>query len=174
LAIFVIILLVEKSLTLPFILVAVIELAIFINLGLPHYMGSQLPFIAPILISTIQLGATVDYAILMTTRYRKERTAGIEKKQAIGDAVEASCKSIFVSAMSFFAATFGVGMYSNIDMISSLCILMARGALISMTCVIFLLPSLLLIFDGLIEKTTDVIHFRKASDGRGKEALAHI
>ena len=172
--IFLIIALVFKSISLPVLLVAVIEFGIMINMGIPFYTGTRLPFIANIIIGTIQLGSTVDYAILLTTRYRKDRTAGIEKKQAIGDAVEASCKSVFVSAMSFFAATFGVGMYSNIDMISSLCILMARGALISMTCVIFLLPSLLLIFDGLIEKTTDVIHFRKASDGRGKEALAHI
>ena len=107
-----------------------------------------------LMIGTIQLGATVDYAILMTTRFRRNRSAGSDKKASITDAVESSAKSIVVSALSFFAATFGVGLYSNIDMISSLCVLMSRGALISMICVIFLLPSLLLIFDSVISKTT--------------------
>lgn len=152
--IFVIIALVFKSLSLPFILVAVIELGIFINLGIPAYTGTQLPFIASIVVSTIQLGSTVDYAILLTTRYRRERCDGVEKHQAVSDALGTSAKSIVTSALAFFAATFGVGMYSNIDMISSLCILMARGALISMTCVLFVLPSMLLLFDKVISKTT--------------------
>ena len=153
-AIFLIILFVLQSLSLPFILVGCIELAIFINLGIPFYTGTVMSFIDSICISTIQLGATVDYAILLTTRYRRERCAGNEKKEALRIAVETSAKSIVISALSFFAATFGVGIYSNIDMISSLCVLMARGALISMVCVIFLLPSLLLIFDSIINKTT--------------------
>ncbi len=154
LAIFVIILLVEKSLTLPFILVAVIELAIFINLGLPHYMGSQLPFIAPILISTIQLGATVDYAILMTTRYKDERASGKKKKDAVTAALAASTPSVIVSGMGLFAATFGVAVYSNIDIVRSMCMLLSRGALISMVCVLLFLPALLMLFDGLIRHTT--------------------
>ena len=152
--IFLIIALVFKSVSLPVLLVAVIESGIMINMGIPYYTGTKLPFIANIVLGTIQLGATVDYAILLTTRYRRERCAGTAKKEAIRIAVETSAKSIVVSALSFFAATFGVGLYSNIDMISSLCVLMARGALISMVCVIFLLPSLLLIFDSLINKTT--------------------
>lgn len=152
--IFIIIAFVFKSITLPVILVAVIEFGIMLNMGIPYYTGTKLPFIANIVIGTIQLGATVDYAILMTTRFRRNRTAGMEKRTAIKDAVENSAKSIVVSALSFFAATFGVGLYSNIDMISSLCVLMSRGALISMVCVIFLLPSLLLIFDSVISKTT--------------------
>ena len=152
--IFIIIAFVFKSITLPVILVAVIEFGIMLNMGIPYYTGTKLPFIANIVIGTIQLGATVDYAILMTTRFRRNRTAGMEKRSAIKDAVENSAKSIVVSALSFFAATFGVGLYSNIDMISSLCVLMSRGALISMVCVIFLLPSLLLIFDTVISKTT--------------------
>ena len=152
--IFLIIAAVFKSISLPVILVAVIESGIMMNMGIPYFTGTKLPFIANIVIGTIQLGATVDYAILLTTRYRRERCNGTEKKEALRIAVETSAKSIVVSALSFFAATFGVGMYSNIDMISSLCVLMARGALISMVCVIFLLPSLLLIFDSLINKTT--------------------
>ena len=143
-----------KSVSLPVILVSVIECGIMVNMSIPYYTGTKLPFIAGIVIGTIQLGATVDYAILMTTRYRRERCAGNEKKEALRIAVETCAKSIVVSALSFFAATFGVGIYSNIDMISSLCVLMARGALISMVCVIFLLPSLLLIFDSIINKTT--------------------
>ena len=154
LAIFVIILLVEKSLSLPFILISVIELAIFINLGLPHYMGQSLPFIAPICISTIQLGATVDYAILMTTRYKSERASGKTKREAVQIALSTSTPSIIVSGMGLFAATFGVAVYSDIDIISSMCMLMARGAIISMLCVLLILPALLMLCDGLIRHTT--------------------
>ncbi len=153
-AIFLIIALVEKSLTLPFILIAVIEAAIFVNLGLPHYLGQNLPFIAPICISTIQLGATVDYAILMTTRYKAERISGADKRQAVRTALTASIPSIIVSGMGLFAATFGVALYSELDIISSMCMLMARGALISMVSVIFTLPALLLLCDRLICATT--------------------
>ncbi|MBR6918597.1 MAG: MMPL family transporter, partial [Clostridia bacterium] len=154
LAIFVIIALVEKSVSLPFILISVIELAIFINLGLPHYLGQSLPFIAPICISTIQLGATVDYAILMTTRYKTERIRGAGKRDAVRTALATSVPSIIVSGTGLFAATFGVAMYSDIDMIASMCMLMARGALISMFMVILALPALLLLFDRVICKTT--------------------
>lgn len=153
-AIFVIIALVEKSISLPFILIAVIELAIFINLGLPHYFGESLPFIAPICISTIQLGATVDYAILMTTRYKSERIAGQSKKDSILTALSTSIPSIIVSGMGLFAATFGVAVYSDIDIISSMCMLMARGAVVSMFCVIFILPALLMLCDKLVCVTT--------------------
>ena len=153
-AIFLIIALVEKSFTLPFILIAVIEAAIFVNLGLPHYLGQSLPFIAPICISTIQLGATVDYAILMTTRYKVERLGGADKKKAVHTALAASVPSIIVSGMGLFAATFGVALYSDIDIISSMCMLMARGALISMASVIFVLPALLLLCDRLVCATT--------------------
>ena len=154
LAIFVIIALVEKSISLPFILISVIELAIFINLGLPHYLGQSLPFIAPICISTIQLGATVDYAILMTTRYKEERMGGRDKRKSVGIALASSIPSVIVSGMGLFAATFGVAVYSNIDIISAMCMLMARGAVVSMLSVIFILPSLLLLCDGLICVTT--------------------
>ena len=154
LAIFVIILLVERSISLPFILVAVIELAIFINLGLPHITGQSLPFIAPIVISTIQLGATVDYAILMTTRYKAERAAGQPKKDAVTTALATSTPSIIVSGMGLFAATFGVAMYSQIDIVRSMCMLLSRGALISMVCVLLFLPALLMLCDGLIRHTT--------------------
>lgn len=153
-AIFVIIAIVEKSISLPIILVAVIELAIFINLGIPHYIGESLPFIAPICISTIQLGATVDYAILMTTRYKKERSLGNDKKAAVTIALETSIPSIIVSAMGLFAATVGVAIYSDVDMIGSLCALMARGAIISMLCVILILPALFMLADKLIGVTT--------------------
>lgn len=153
-AIFVIIAIVEKSFSLPFILIAVIELAIFINLGLPYYLGQSLPFIAPICISTIQLGATVDYAILMTTRYKAERLGGQDKHGAVTTALAASIPSIIVSGMGLFAATFGVAVYSNIDIISSMCMLMARGAVVSMLCVIFILPALLTLCDKLICATT--------------------
>ena len=153
-AIFVIIALVERSISLPFILIAVIELAIFINLGLPHYLGQSLPFIAPICISTIQLGATVDYAILMTTRYKAERISGRSKRSSIGIALTTSIPSIIVSGMGLFAATFGVAVYSDIDIISSMCMLMARGAVVSMLCVIFILPALLMLLDRVICKTT--------------------
>ena len=152
--IFLIIAFVFRSASLPFILIATIYLGITINMAVPFFTGREVPFIANIVIGTIQLGSTVDYAILMTTRYRRDRTRGVEKQKAVEDAVQASAKSILVSAMSFFAATFGVGMYSNIDVIRSLCILMARGAIISMGCVIFVLPSLLLTFDKLITKTS--------------------
>lgn len=154
LAIFAIILLVEKSLTLPVILIAVIELAIFINLGLPHYLGQSLPFIAPICISTIQLGATVDYAILMTTRYKAERTGGKSKFDAISNALSASLPSIMVSGLGLFAATFGVAVYSDIDIIRSMCMLMARGALVSVACVVLFLPALLMLLDKIVRHTT--------------------
>ena len=153
-AIFVIILLVEKSLSLPVILIAVIELAIFINLGLPHYLGQSLPFIAPICISTIQLGATVDYAILMTTRYKAERVSGKSKYEAVSTALATSVPSIIVSGMGLFAATFGVAVYSNIDIVSSMCMLMARGALISVASVILMLPAFLMLLDGVVRHTT--------------------
>ncbi len=152
--IFLIILCVLKSISLPVILVAVVEFAIFINMGIPAYTGTSLPFIASIVIGTIQLGATIDYAILMTTRYKKERRKGVSKTQAVEIALSSSIKSIIVSALGFFAATFGVGVYSSIDMISSLCNLMARGAIISMLTVIFVLPSMLMLFDKIICKTT--------------------
>ena len=159
LAIFLIIALVEKSFSLPVILISVIEAAIFINLGLPHYLGSSLPFIAPICISTIQLGATVDYAILMTTRYKHERIAGAEKKDAVLTALSTSIPSIIVSGMGLFAATFGVAVYSDIDIISSMCMLMARGAVISVLMVVFTLPAMLMLFDKVICKTTfDMLH----------------
>lgn len=153
-AIFIIIALVEQSLTLPFILIAVIEAAIFINLGLPHYLGDSLPFIAPICISTIQLGATVDYAILMTTRYKKERIEGNDKVSSIKTALATSIPSIIVSGMGLFSATFGVAVYSDIDMISSMCILLARGAIISVVMVVLTLPAMLMLFDKIIIKTT--------------------
>ena len=154
LAIFIIIALVEKSLSLPFILISVIEVAIFINLGLPHYLGQSLPFIAPICISTIQLGATVDYAILMTTRYKAERIRGNGKKDAVWTALFTSIPSIIVSGMGLFAATVGVAIYSDIDIIGSMCMLMARGAIVSMLAVIFILPALLLLCDKIICATT--------------------
>lgn len=154
LAIFVIIALVQKSISIPFILIAVIELAIFVNLGLPHYLGQSLPFIAPICISTIQLGATVDYAILMTTRYKAERLGGQNKHQAVTTALAASIPSVIVSGVGLFAATFGVALYSDIDIISSMCMLMARGAAISVVCVILILPALFMLCDKLICATT--------------------
>ncbi len=173
LAIFVIIALVEKSVSLPFILIAVIELAIFINLGLPHYLGQNLPFIAPICISTIQLGATVDYAILMTTRYKTERLGGKDKRWSVYTALVTSIPSIVVSGMGLFAATFGVALYSDIDMISSMCMLMARGAVISMVMVILALPALLMLCDRVVCATTaGMTHLRKTgaarSDTEGK------
>ena len=150
--IFIIVALVFKSISLPVILVAVIEFAIFINMGIPYYTGAVLPFIASIVIGTIQLGATVDYAILMTNRYKRERASGKEKKLAAKDALTATMKSVIVSACTFFGATFGVGVYSSIDMISSLCLLMARGAIVSMFCVICILPAMYILFDKLIVK----------------------
>lgn len=152
--VFVIILLLFKSVTIPVILVGVIEFAIFVNMGIPFYTGTKLPFVASIVIGTIQLGATVDYAILMTTRYQRERSRGAGKFDAITTAHKFSAQSIIVSALSFFAATIGVGLYSNIDMISSLCILMARGALISMVVVVLILPSLFMVFDKIIVRTS--------------------
>ena len=154
------------SFTLPFILIAVIELAIFINLGLPHYLGQSLPFIAPICISTIQLGATVDYAILMTTRYKSERLAGNDKRASVVTALATSIPAIIVSGMGLFAATFGVAVYSDIDIISSMCMLMARGAVVSMLCVIFILPALLMLCDRAVCATTlDLRVLRKNKKG---------
>lgn len=152
--IFIIIAFVFKSISLPIILVAVIEFAIFINMGIPTYTKTAIPFIASIVIGTIQLGATVDYAILMTNKYKRARHNGLAKKEAVIEGMKGSVQSIVVSALSFFAATFGVGMYSNIDMISSLCTLMARGALISMVVVILLLPTMFMIFDKVIIHTS--------------------
>jgi predicted RND superfamily exporter protein len=149
-----IILFVFRSISLPFILVLVIEFAIYINMGLPYYLGTTIPFIASIVIGTIQLGSTVDYAILMTTRYKLERRNGLSKKEAVKIAHGTSIQSIMVSAFSFFAATFGVGLYSDIDMISSLCTLMARGALISMVVVLLVLPAMYMLCDKLISITT--------------------
>ena len=163
----VIILLVFRSVSLPVILVAAIEFAIFINMGLPYYTKTVLPFIASIVIGTIQLGSTVDYAILMTTRYRTERAAGKDRKEAVYTAHSTSIASVMVSAFSFFAATFGVGLYSEIDMISSLCTLMARGALISMITVMFILPALLYAADRVIIYTS--IGFRPKKRGRTYE-----
>ena len=170
LAIFAIILLVERSLSLPVILISVIELAIFINLGLAHVLGDRLPFIAPICISTIQLGATVDYAILMTTRYKTERVAGHGKREAVSIALGASAPSIIVSGMGLFAATFGVAMYSEIDIIRSICMLLARGAVISMALVIFMLPALLMLCDGLIRSTTLGMKLKKPIETRKEGA----
>ena len=153
-AIFVIILLVQKSFSLPVLLVAIIELAIAANLCIPYYTGTELPFVGPILISTIQLGATVDYAILMTTRYKQNRLAGMDKKEAVEKAVASSAQSILVSGFGFFAATYGVGLYSNVDIISSMCRLIARGALLSVAVVLLLLPAMLLLLDKVIAHTT--------------------
>lgn len=153
-AIFLIIALSTRSISLPVILISVIEFAIFINLGIPHLLGQSMSFITPICISTIQLGATVDYAILMTTRYKTERIAGNDKRTAVTTALSTSIPSIIVAGMSLFSATFGVAMYSNIEMISSMCMLMARGAIISMICVIFILPSMLMLCDKIICTTT--------------------
>ena len=162
-AIFVIIALVLKSVSLPVILVAVIEFAVFVNLGIPYYTGNALCFITPICISTIQLGATVDYAILMTTRYKGERAAGRSKQEAVTIALETSLPSILASALGFFAATFGVGLYSNVSLISSMCNLMARGALISMLAVALILPALLLLLDKVICATSAGFRLRKES-----------
>lgn len=153
-AIFVIIALVLRSVSLPVFLVAIIELAIALNLCIPYYTNTTLPFVGPILISTIQLGATVDYAILMTTRYKQGRCSGKDKKTTVGEAVASSAQSVLVSGIGFFAATFGVGLYSNVDIISSMCRLISRGALCSVVVVLFLLPALLLAADGLIVHTT--------------------
>lgn len=161
-AIFIIILFVLKSISLPIVLVAAIEFAIAINMGIPYFTGTQIPFIASVVIGTIQLGATVDYAILMTTRYKKERNAGCTKKEAITIALSTSIPSIIVSALGFFAATAGVGAIASVDMIASLCTLMARGAIISMFVVIFILPSLFVVFDWIIVHTS--LGFRAKKD----------
>ena len=153
-AIFVIILLVLQSISLPVILVLVIELAIYINMALAYFTGTTLPFIASVCIGTIQLGATVDYAILMTTRYKKERMNGSSRQEAVHTALTTSIHSIISSALGFFAATIGVGVYSDVDLIGALCLLMARGAIISMFVVIFMLPSMFMLFDKVICKTT--------------------
>ena len=152
--IFLIIAFTFKSVSLPVILVSVIELAIMINLGLAYYTGTQLPFIASVVIGTIQLGATVDYAILMTTRYRTERFLGNSRRDSVSTALRTSIKSVITSAMGFFAATIGVALYSDIGMISSLCMLLARGAIISMVVVVTVLPSMFLLFDGIICRTS--------------------
>ena len=153
-AIFLIILLVQKSVTLPVLLVAIIELAIAANLCIPYYLNQELPFVGPILISTIQLGATVDYAILLTTRYKQNRLAGMDKRSAVSQAAAASAQSVLVSGIGFFAATYGVGLYSNVAIISSMCRLIARGALLSVAVVLLLLPATLLLLDKLILHTT--------------------
>ncbi len=170
--IFIIILLTFGSGSLPVILVVCIEFAIFINMGIPFYTGTKLPFVASIVIGTIQLGATVDYAILMTTRYKKERSKGADKRTAISIACQTSAKSIFVSGLCFFASTFGVSVISNIDMISSLCLLMARGALISMVTVIFILPSMLMLFDRIIIHTSRGFMSRQDQKEAIKAAIA--
>ena len=153
-AIFVIILLVQRSISLPVLLVGMIELAIAANLCIPYYFRQELPFVGPILISTIQLGATVDYAILMTTRYKQNRLSGKDKTQAVGDALASAAQSVLVSGMGFFAATYGVGLYSNVAIISSMCRLIARGALWSVAVVLLLLPAMLLLLDKIIVHTT--------------------
>ena len=168
-AIFLIIMLVTRSLTLPVILIAVIELGIFINLGLPHYLGQSMSFMTPICISTIQLGSTIDYAILLTTRYKTERMKGKYKRESVWVALYTSIPSIIVSSMVLFAATIGVGLYSDIDIVSSMCMLMARGAVISMLLVVFILPSMFVLFDRVICKTT--LGMGKVKFGKEKEGF---
>ena len=153
-AIFIIIMIVQKSFSLPVLLVAIIELAIAANLCIPYYLKQELPFVGSILISTIQLGATVDYAILMTTRYKQNRLSGLDKKEAVQKAVASAAQSVLVSGLGFFAATYGVGLYSNVDIISSMCRLIARGALLSVAVVLLLLPAMLLVLDKVIVHTT--------------------
>ena len=160
-AVFLIIFFVLQSFSLPLILVTVIEFAIFVNMGIFCYTNTTIPFIASVVSGTIQLGATVDYAILMSTRYKLERTSGHDKTEAVTIALSTSIKSIIVSALGFFAATFGVGVYSRVDMISQLCTLLSRGALISMISVIFILPAMLLVFDPVIIRTTMGFHKKK-------------
>jgi predicted RND superfamily exporter protein len=152
--IFLIMFFVLKSISLPILLVASIEFAIFINMGVPYWHGTSIPFISSIVIGTIQLGATIDYAILITTKYIDQRAQGKNKHEAIDFALGTSIKSIFVSGLCFFSATFGVGAYSKIEMIGSLCVLMARGAIISMFTVVLVLPAFLQVFDFIICKTT--------------------
>ena len=170
-AIFVIILFVLKSISLPIILVSAIEFAIFVNMGIPYFTHTQIPFIASVVIGTIQLGATVDYAILMTTRYKKERSQGYAKKEAIQIALSTSIPSIIVSALGFFAATFGVGCIASVDMIGSLCTLMARGAIISMFVVIFILPSLFVLCDKLIINTSIGFKTKKNQDMQSERCM---
>ena len=153
-AIFLIILVVFKSVSIPVLLVAAIEFAIFTNMGIPYYTGTVIPFVASIVIGTIQLGATVDYAILLTSRFKEELQNGYEKKEAMERAVKGSAKSIVTSGLTFFGATGGVALVSDMALIKSLCFLMARGAIISMLVIIFVLPSLLLVSEGVINKTT--------------------
>lgn len=153
-AIFVLIFFVLKSISLPIILVAVIELAIYVNMAISYYCGSVLPFIASVCVGTIQLGATVDYAILMTTRYKKERIDGASRKEAVSIALSTSVNAVFTSALGFFAATVGVGLYSDVDLIGAICMLLARGAILSMVIVLLVLPAMLLIFDRVICVTT--------------------
>jgi len=152
--IFLLMMITLKSISLPILLVTAIQFAIFINMGIPYFTDTSIPFIASIVIGTIQLGATIDYAILMTTKYLEERKLGHNKKVAVKEALDNSITSIFVSGMCFFGATFGVGLVSKIDMIGTLCTLIARGAIISMIVVVLIVPSILLIFDKLIIKTT--------------------
>ena len=152
--IFIIMFFVLRSISLPILLVLSIEFAIFINMGVPYWHGTSMPFVSSIVIGTIQLGATIDYAILLTTKYLEERKNGKDKKEAISKSLTSSVSSIFVSAMCFFGATIAVFIVSKIDMIGSLCLLMARGAIISMLVVMFIVPSVLLMFDKLIIKTT--------------------
>ena len=146
--------LVLKSISLPILLVTAIEFAIFINMGIPYYTNTVIPFVSSIVIGTIQLGATIDYAILITTKYVGKRKEGVEKREAIYEALSTSISSIFVSGLCFFAATFGVGVYSKIEMIGSLCTLMSRGAIVSMLTVVLVLPAFLMMFDKLVCKTT--------------------
>ena len=171
-AIFFIIFFVLKSISLPVILVAAIEFAIFVNMGIPYYTGTTIPFISSVVIGTIQLGATVDYAILMTTRYKRERAAGNSKKEAISIALGTSIPSIIVSALGFFAATFGVGMIASVDMIASLCTLMARGAIISMFVVIFVLPSLFVLLDKVIIHTS--LGFKPKKNSQNSVSYTHL
>ena len=169
-AIFIIMIFVLKSITLPFILIAVIEFAIFINMGIPCYTGNVLPFVATIVVGTIQLGATIDYAILITTRYMSYRKEGKTSKESIDYALGSSISSIFISGLCFFGATIGVGLYSKIEMIGSLCILMARGAIISMLTVICTLPAFLTLFDKLIIKTTSGMkNICRKEDGKSED-----
>ena len=156
-----------KSISLPFILVAVIEFAIFVNMSVPYYQGKEVVFVASIVIGCIQLGATVDYAILMTSRYQKERGLGKSKKESIAIAHKTSMKSIVISGCSFFAATFGVGLYTQVDMIGSITNLLSRGAVISTLVVLFILPAMFMIFDSLICHTS--IGFAKKKPAKEKK-----
>ena len=171
-AIFIIITIVFKSISIPVILVAVIECAIFVNLGIPYYTRTVEPFIASIVLGTIQLGATVDYAILLTSRFKEERNKGFNKKQAMTLAIKNSAPSILTSALSFFASTVGVGLYSQLEIISCLCTLMSRGALISMIMIIFILPAILLLFEKVIIKTSKGFTETKKNNEQGNPVFA--